>query len=171
MIQEINLRPRLKPLAGPAAYAHAAVLSLAVGYAVMVVVHRPPLAAMLGGALLATPLRSELVGSLGLWSVATAILLALGLKWAQRGGRRPKTLGELVAGLWPLTLLPLAFYVFSIPAWSASPVLLYAITTAACGYCVLRTEIPGRRALVVDPSTPWKRPARGCCSARRSPPM
>jgi len=144
MTEAANHRLTLKPLEGPAAFAHAAVLSLCAGYAVMVILHRPPLAAMLDGALLTTPLRSELIRSLGLSSVATAILLALGLKWAQRGGRRPKTLGELVAGLWPLTLVPPALYVFNIPAWSASPVLLYAITTAACGYCVLRTEFRGR---------------------------
>jgi len=160
MTEAINHRLRPKPLDGTAAYAHAAVLSLAVGYSVMVVAHRPPLTAMLGGSLLATPLRSELVRSLGLWSVATAILLAAGLKWAERDGRRPKTLGELVAGLWPLTLLPLAFYVFSIPAWSTSPVLLYAITTAACGYCVLRTEpLDRRRSWSLSPRVqrigPW----------------
>ncbi len=156
----MNRRLSLKPLEGTAAFAHAAVLSLCVGYSIMVTAHRPPLAAMLGGSLLTTPLRSELVRSLGLWSVATAVLLAAGLKWAERGGRRPKTLGELVAGLWPLTLMPLAFYVFSIPVWSVSPVLLFAITTAACGYCVVRTEVPGRlRSWSIPPAVekagPW----------------
>ena len=137
--------PSLKPLAGQAAFAHAAVLSLSVGYSIMVLVHRPPLAAMLAGSLLQQPVRSDLVQSLGLWSLATAIVLAVGLRWARRGGRRPTTLGDLVAALWPLTLAPLAFSVFTIPVWSASPVLLYAVTTAACGYCVLRTELPDRR--------------------------
>jgi len=144
MSEAINHRFTLKALSGPAAFAHAAVLSLCIGYSIMVVVHRPPLAAMLGGALLPSPLRSELVRSLGLWSVAAAILMAAGLRWTRRGGRPPTSLGELVAGLWSLSLIPLAFYVFSIPAWSESPVLLYAITTAACGYCVLRTALPGR---------------------------
>jgi len=160
MTEAINHRLELKPLNGTVAFAHAAILSLCIGYAVMVMLHRPPLAAMLGGALLPNPMRSELVRSLGLWSVATAILLAAGLKWAQRGWGWPKTLGELVAGLWPLTLVPPAFYVFNIPAWSASPVLLYAITTAACGYCVLRTALPRRQRRWILPSSlgnagPW----------------
>jgi uncharacterized membrane protein len=148
-----------RPLEGTTAFAHAGVLALSLGYSAMVVVHRPPLAAMFGGSLLPTPLRSDLMQSLGLWSVATAVLLAVGLKWSRRDGR-PTTLGELVAGLWPLTLLPLAFYVFTISAWSASPVLLYTITTAACGYCVLRTEFPGRKRSWSIPPTlenagPW----------------
>ena len=137
--------PRLPPLAGQSAFAHGAILSLSVGYSIMVLMHRPPLAAMLGGSLLRQPVRSELVQSLGMWSLATAVLLAAGLRWTRRGGRRPRTLGELVAALWPLTLAPLAFFVFDVQAWSASPVLLYAVTTAACGYCVLRTELPDRR--------------------------
>lgn len=131
-----------KPPVGAAAFAHAAVLSLCVGYSVMVMVHRPPLAAMLGGNLLSTTMRSELIKSLGFWSVVVAVLMAAGLRWSRRGGRWPKTLGELVAGLWPLTLLPLSFYVFATDTWAASPVLLYALTTAACAVCVLRTEIP-----------------------------
>jgi len=160
MIEATNHRLTPKVLAGTSAFAHAAVLSLCVGYSIMVMVHRPPLDAMLGGALLPTELRSELVRSLGLWSVATAILLAAGLRWAQRGGGWPRTLGELVAGFWPLTLMPLAFSVFSIQAWSASPVLLYAITTAACGYCVLRTTLPGRHRrwtfpASVESAAPW----------------
>jgi uncharacterized membrane protein len=150
---------KLRPLAGPAAFAHAAVFALCVGYSVMAVVHRPPLAAMLGGSLLSTAFRSELLLSLGLWSLATAVVLAAGLRWAQRGGRRPAALGELVAGLWPLTLAPLACYAFNIPAWSASPVLLYAVTTACCGYCVLRTEFPDRhrRSIVrsLEKVGPW----------------
>ena len=160
MTKAANHRLTLKPPEGTAAFAHAAVLSLCVGYSVMVMVHRPPLAAMLGGALLPSFLRSELVRSLGLWSVAAAILMAAGLRWARRGGRPPTSLGELVTGLWPLTLIPLAFYVFSILAWSASPVLLYAITTAACGYCVLRTTLPGRHRRWTFPASvesagPW----------------
>ena len=151
---------RLQPLTGSAAYAHAAVLSLCVGYSLMVALHRPPLAAMLGGSLLSTSLRSELVKSLGLWSLATAVILAAGLRWARRDGRWPTTLGELVAGLWPLTLVPLALTVFSVPAWTTSPVLLYAVTTAACAYCVLRTEVPGQRRRwsippLIERAGPW----------------
>ncbi len=160
MTEATNHRLTLNALAGKAAFAHAAVLCLCVGYSIMVMVHRPPLAAMLGGTLLPTGLRSEMVRSLGVWSLATAILLAAGLKWAHRGGGWPKTLGELVAGLWPLTLIPLAFSVFSISTWSASPVLLYSITTAACGYCVLRTDLPGRHRrwslpASVESAGPW----------------
>ncbi|MEX1311335.1 MAG: hypothetical protein AB1Z65_13010, partial [Candidatus Sulfomarinibacteraceae bacterium] len=103
--------PSLQPLTGPAAFAHAAVLSLSVGYSIMVLVHRPPLAAMLAGSLLQQPVRSDLVQSLGLWSLVSAVVLAVGLRWARRGGRRPTTLGDLVAALWPLTLAPLAFHV------------------------------------------------------------
>jgi len=142
-MSEARDRPlRSRPLEGPAAFAYAAVLSLCVGYSAMVVIHRPPLAAMLGGALLSTAKRAELLQSLGIWSVAAACLMAAGLRWSRRVGRRPATLGELVAGLWPLTLLPLAFYVFAADTWSASPVLFYAIITAACAACVYRTEIP-----------------------------
>jgi len=126
----------------------------------MIAIHRPPLAAMLGGSLLSTPLRSELVQSLGLWSLAWAVLVAAGLRWARRGRRWPTNLGELVAGLWPLTLLPLAWYVFDTKAWSASPVLLYGMSTAACAYCVIRTKLPaGRGRLSIPPSlsryAPW----------------
>lgn len=138
--RDCPLRP--KPLERPAAFAHAAVLSLCVGYSVMVVIHRPPLGAMLGGTLLSTAKRADLLQSLGVWSVAAACLMAAGLRWSRRGGRWPATLGELVAGLWPLTLLPLAFYVFATRAWSASPVLLYAVTTAVCAVCVYRTGFP-----------------------------
>ena len=149
-----------KPPVGAAAFAHAAVLSLCVGYSVMVMVHRPPLAAMLGGNLLSTTMRSELIKSLGFWSMVVAVLMAAGLRWSRRGGRWPTSLGQLVSGLWPLTLVPLAFYAFNFPAWSASPVLLYAVTTAAGAYCVLRTEAPGqRRRWSISPSVesvgPW----------------
>jgi uncharacterized membrane protein len=138
-------------LEGPSAFAHAAALSLCVGYAVMTAIHRPPLAAMLGGSLLPTPVRSELFRSLILWTLAAAFLMAAGLRWARLRGSRPAALGELVAGLWPLSLLPLAWYVFTVRAWSASPVLLYAVTTAACAYCVVRTELPTGRE-------PWSLP-------------
>lgn len=131
-----------KPPPGLAAFALAGVLSLCVGYSVMVVIHRPPLATMLGGALLPTALRAELLQSLGLWTAVTACLMAAGLRWSRRGGRWPATLSELVTGLWPLTLLPLAFYVFAPDVWSVSPVLLYAVTTAVCAVCVVRTELP-----------------------------
>ena len=71
--------------------------------------------------------------------------MAACLHWSRRRRGWPTTLGELVAGLWPLTLLPVAWYVFDIEAWSTSPVLLHAISTAACAYCVIRTELPGSR--------------------------
>ncbi len=140
---EVRKNPmKLKPLDGLTSYAHAAVLSLCVGYSVLLVIHRPPLAAMLGGALLTTAQRAEFLQSLGLWTAATACLMAAGLRWSRRAERWPATLGELVAGLWPLTLLPLAFYVFAPDVWSVSPVLLYAITTAVCAICVTRTKFP-----------------------------
>jgi len=132
-------------LEGPVVFAHFGVLALAVGYAVMVAIHRPPLAAMVGGALLPTPLRSQLLQSVALWSLAAAMLMAACLHWSRRRGSWPTTFGELVAGLWPLSLLPLTWYVFDIKAWSGSPVLLFAIGTAACAYCVIRTELPGIR--------------------------
>jgi len=137
-------RMRLKPLAGAAAFAHAGVLALCLGYSVMVLVHRPPLAAMVGGSLLTSAMRSELQRSLILWSVVAAVLMAAGLRWSRHRHRGPTTLGGLVAVFWPLSLAPLALYVFDSTAWSASPVLLYALSTAACAYCVLRTELPNR---------------------------
>jgi len=139
---------RLKPgsLEGSAAWVHAAVLSLCVGYSIMVMVHQPPLAAMLGGRLLSTPMRSQLLQSLVLWSLASALLMVAGLSWARLRGGGPTTLGELVGGLWPLSLLPLAWYVFDTAAWSVSPVLLYAASTAICCYSVYRTDWPDRRA-------------------------
>lgn len=133
---------KLKPLDGLTAYAYAAVLSLCVGYSAMVAIHRPPLAAMLGGSLLSTAQRAMFLQSLGLWTVVSACLMAVWLKWSRRSGGWPTTLGELVAGLWPLTLLPLAFYVFAPDVWSVSPVLLFAVTTVACAVCVVRTEFP-----------------------------
>ena len=147
-------------LQGPTAFAHFAVLALALGYFTMVAIHRPPLATMLGGNVLSTPLRSELIQSLVLWSLVASALLAIGLRWARRRQRWPASLGELVAGLWPLTLLPLACYAFDTAAWSASPVLLYAFSTAAFGYCVYRTELPGRSSSWSIPDrvrrhTPW----------------
>lgn len=144
-----QLKP--KSLTGAAAFAHAAVLSLCLGYSIMVVAHQPPLAAMLGGDQLTTPERSELLRSMTVWSMVAAALLAAGLRWSRSRGRWPATLGELVAGLWPLTLLPLAFYVFATDSWTASPVLLYAITTAACAVCVWRTEIPRRQSRWTPP--------------------
>ena len=144
-----HLRP--KPLEGAAAFAHAAVLSLCMGYSAMAMIHRPPLAAMLGGALLSTARRAELLQSLGAWSMAAGCLLAVGFRWSRHGGRRHATLGEIVAGLWPLILLPLAFYVFAPDVWSVSPVLLYAITTAACAAVVYRPDLP-------KPKKPWSLP-------------
>jgi len=145
--------PRPAHLEGTAAFVHFGVLALAVGYAVMVTIHRPPLAAMVGGALLPTPLRSHLLQSVALWSLAAAMLMAACLHWSRRRGGWPTTLGELVAGLWPLTLLPLAWYVFDIKVWSVSPVLLYAVTTTSCAYCVIRTELPGiHRRWSIPPS-------------------
>jgi uncharacterized membrane protein len=137
-------------LDGSPAFAHAAVLASCVGYAVMVAIHRPPLGKMVSGRLLATSVRSELLQSLALWSLASAMLMAAVLFWSRRAGRRPSTLGELVQGLWPLSLLPLAWYVFDPTTWSASPVLLYAVSTAVCVYCAYRTEpwVP-RRGLSV----------------------
>lgn len=139
-----------RPLRGPAAAAHFGVLALGLGYAVMVAIHRPPLAAMVGGSLLATPARAQLLASLLLWTVVAAVLVSAGLAWSRRRDRGPTSLGELVAVLWPLSLLPVAWYAFDVAAWSVSPVLLYAVTTAAVGYCVVRTELPavhGRRQL------------------------
>jgi len=144
MIESTDM-PRPGRLEGPAVFVHFGVLALAVGYAVMVAIHRPPLAAMVGGALLPTPFRSQLLQSVALWSLAAATLMAACLHWSRRREGWPTTVGELVAGLWPLTLLPLAWYVFDIEAWSASPVLLYAISTVACAYCVIRTELPSSR--------------------------
>ncbi len=153
-----TLRPAR--LSGPAAFVHFGALALAVGYTVMVAIHRPPLAAMVGGELLPPAMRSVLLRSMAFWSLSVAVLLVACLCWSWLRGRWPSTVGELVAGLWPLTLLPLAWYVFDIQAWAASPVLLYAISTAACAYCVIRTDLPtGRRAWSIWPTlkrySPW----------------
>lgn len=153
-----TLRPAR--LSGPAAFVHFGALALAVGYTVMVAIHRPPLAAMVGGELLPPAMRSVLLRSMAFWSLSVAVLLVACLCWSWLRGRWPSTVGELVAGLWPLTLLPLAWYVFDIQAWAASPVLLYAISTAACAYCVIRTDLPtGRRAWSISPTlkrySPW----------------
>jgi uncharacterized membrane protein len=139
----IKLRPAR--LEGPAVFTHFGVLVLAVGYFMMVAIHRPPLAAMVGGELLPAARRSVLLRSVALWSLTAAVLLVAFLFWSWLRGRWPTTLGELVAGLWPLTLLPLACYVVDIEAWAAAPVLLFAISTAVCAYCVVRTELPLRR--------------------------
>jgi len=161
-MEMIDTTDKLHParIEGPVVIAHFGVLALAIGYAVMVAIHRPPLAAMVGGALLPTPLRSHLLQSVALWSLAAAILMAACLHWSRRRDGWPTTLGELVTGLWPLTLLPLAWYVFDIKVWTASPVLLYAISTAACAYCVIRTELPRIRGRwSIQPSlkryAPW----------------
>jgi uncharacterized membrane protein len=132
-------------LHGAAAVAHFGVLALALGYTAMIAIHRPPLAAMIGGSPLSTQVRAQLMSSLALWTVVAAALMAAGLVWARRHDRGPTSAGDLAAELWPLTLLPVAWYVFDIAAWSASPVLLYAVASAAVGYCVIRTELPPAR--------------------------
>lgn len=156
MVEAQRDHRRLKPLAGATAFAHAAVLALCLGYSMMILIHRPPLASMIGGSLLSSATRSELLRSVVFWSLAAAVLMAAGIRWSRRGGRSPTTPGELVAGLWPLTLAPLALVVFDTAAWSASPLLLYAVTTAACAYCVVRTELPDRIGFRSCPAS-WNR--------------
>lgn len=127
------------------AVAGACLIAYCVGYTVVVTLHRPPLAAMARGDLLSPDQRITLMRSLGLWTVVTAFLVAALLRWARRRDAWPGDLGELVAGLWPLTLLPVALYAFDVGVWLASPVLLYAVTTAACVACGLITRWPPSR--------------------------
>lgn len=141
MTDRAERRSPLPPLVGAAAVAHAAALALCLGSAAMIVVHTPPLARMVGGDLLPTPMRGTLLASLLGWTAAAAATLGVVL-W--RLGRRTEapSPGAVIAALWPLSLLPLAFYVFDTSVWGAAPLLLFSVTTAACGYCVLRTELP-----------------------------
>lgn len=129
-------------LGGAGALVHAAVIALAAGYTLMVAIHRPPLAEMAEGLLLLTPQRNQLLLSVALGSAAAAFLMAATLRWTSKRGRWPATTGELAAGLWPLTLIPVALYALDIQVWLASPLLLYCVTTAACLICVARTEWP-----------------------------
>jgi uncharacterized membrane protein len=136
--------PRLPvALSGVAAVGLAAVLCLALGSALMILVHRPPLAAMIGGALLTTAERSELVVTLLLGAAVAAGLIVAAGATARRRGRDDVALGRMVAVLWPLTLAPVALYAFDTAAWSAAPVLLYTVTCAACAACVVVAELPG----------------------------
>ncbi len=130
---------------GPAAAVHFGALALACGFTVMMAIHRPPVAAMVDGALLTPAERSAMVTSLFLWSAAAAVALAGWLLAAKSRGRWPATLGELTAGAWPLTLLVLVWYAFDTSAWSTAPVLLYTVTTATCAYAVVRTRLPEPR--------------------------
>lgn len=127
------------------------VLVLACGYFVMAVLHRPPLAAMLDGFLLSHQQRGACLRSLLLWSLVTAFLLAGALRLARRRGSTT-TLGGLVAALWPLTLLPVAWYVFDVKAWVVSPVLLYAVASVSCAACVLITRWPPAKPKLALPA-------------------
>ena len=142
MTDDIDHPSPLKPLAGASALAHASVLALCLGYTAMVLLHDPPLAAMVNGALLSVARRAELMKSLMLWSVVAATLMAAVFFWLLRVGGRPVSLGESVAAVWPLSLLPLACYVTNIAVWSEAPLLLFAVTSAACAYCVVRSDFP-----------------------------
>lgn len=140
MIDETGTRSPLPPLGGSSAVAHAAALALCLGSAAMMAIHSPPLTRMLRGDLLSTELRSELVTSLLFWTVvAGAVLAGLILRLRRTGSQ--VSAGGVIAALWPLSLLPLGFYVFSTGVWAAAPLLLFAVTTATCAYCVLRTEL------------------------------
>lgn len=137
-----NFTPDAKGLSRPAAIVHFGLLCLAGGYAAMVAVHDPPLASMVRGTLLGPARRAELLSSLVFWSLATAGILVIVAVAARRSGRWPADLDQLVTGVWPLSLLPLAWYVFSPGVWQAAPLILFALTAAACGYCVVRTRLP-----------------------------
>lgn len=128
---------------GAATLFQAGVICLCVGAAVMLLVYRPPLAAMIGGALLSTAQRTELLYSQVLWTVVAGGLLATTLVVARRNRRPAPTLDDLVGRLWPATLAPVAIYAFDLGAWSASPVLMFSITTVAVGVCVVRTDWSG----------------------------
>jgi uncharacterized membrane protein len=140
-------------LSGPTAVTHFAVLALAVGYTVTVVVHDPPLASMVGGNLLSSTERVQLLTSVVVWTVIAAVAMVAGFRWLQHRTGWPATIGELIAGLWPLSLLPVAWYVFDTRIWLMAPLLLYVICLATFAYCVLRTEWPGGRESRPLPST------------------
>lgn len=127
---------------GPSAITKAATIAIAAGYTLMVAIHRPPLAEMAEGLLLPTAQRNQLLLSLVLGAAFVAVLMAATLFWARKAHRWPFSIEELVAALWPLTLLPVAFYAFDPRAWLATPLLLYFVTTAACIICVARTQWP-----------------------------
>lgn len=118
MTDEIDHSSPLKPLAGAPALAHASVLALCLGYTAMVLIHRPPLPAIVNGALLSVTRRAELMKSLALWSAVAPVLLAAVFFWLRRTSVRPVSLGGFVAVVWPLSLLPLVCYELNIVAWS-----------------------------------------------------
>ncbi|MCU0303449.1 MAG: DUF2079 domain-containing protein [Thermoanaerobaculales bacterium] len=147
---ESPLRPALAARGAPA-IALAAVLCFALGSALMIVVHRPPLAAMIGGALLTTAERSQLLATLLLGAAVSAGMLAAAVRASRRLGPDDLTVARLVAVLWPATLVPVALYAFDTAAWSAAPVLLYAVTCTACAACVVLGELPvGPRRRTTD---------------------
>jgi uncharacterized membrane protein len=132
---------RRPELSGARLHGHAVALSLGVGYALMVLLHRPPIRAMLSGALLPSELRQRLL----ITTIGCSLAVAAGLWLLHRiATRRDETasLSRIVTTLWPLSLLPLLPYVFNTELWSGSPLLLYTVTTAVCCYCAWLATVP-----------------------------